>query len=236
MSDISRWAGFFLAFFLSTSVSACAQGDDSPFEDPDLRQLVRAAADHDRAEVSRLVSKGVDINGQGGLGVAPVHWFVFKKDLEALHIVLEAGADPNIRDEAGWSAMHLASRAENAGFLGVLVAHGADLNAPEGRSNLSPLMIAISGGRSGNVKPLLDLGADVNAHSENGNSAATEAVAFGDYESLEVLLEHGYSFDLPRLLELAKVRRVAEEQKPARQRVIEELQRITSKQGSTELN
>ena len=48
--------------------------------------------------VQFYVDNGVDVNAQDGSGATPLHYAVCGRNLEAVKILLAAGADPNIKD------------------------------------------------------------------------------------------------------------------------------------------
>lgn len=48
--------------------------------------------------VQFYVDNGVDVNAQDGSGATPLHYAVRGRNLEAVKILLAAGADPNIKD------------------------------------------------------------------------------------------------------------------------------------------
>ena len=50
-----------------------------------------------------------------------------------------------------------------------------------------------------NVRLLLAHGADVNEHDSGGNTAATYAAGLAKFDVVEMLLRHGYDYDLEGL-------------------------------------
>ncbi|MCI0487214.1 MAG: sigma-70 family RNA polymerase sigma factor [Blastocatellia bacterium] len=83
------------------------------------------------------------------LEVTPLHAALFGRQTETAALLIERGADPNIKrggkgwPRAGWTAMHYAALYGLIELIELLIAHRADINAidDEGRT---PLAVAIS--------------------------------------------------------------------------------------------
>lgn len=79
-----------------------------------------------------------------------------------------------------------------AGIAKVLIAHGADVNAPSIASGLTPLMAATSILKSVDIiNVLLEHGAKVNDSAKKGMTALLMAAAFGNVPAIDTLLAHG---------------------------------------------
>lgn len=104
---------------------------------------------------------------------------------------LEHGADPNARDKAGATPLTNALRAADGEAALLLLDHGAGPDTPDG-SGATPLMLASVFAPSC-VGPLLQKGADVNAHTKDGLTALMMACAVGGdgAGTVPLLLEKG---------------------------------------------
>ncbi len=116
---------------------------------------------------------------EGGT-VQALHAAVERGDREAVRQVLEEGPGLVNRSTAeGRTALHLASRAANAGLVDQLLEKGGDPDARNGRGR-TPLHMAAQAGAPAVVKSLLLGGAHVNARDRQGATpldlAATEDV------------------------------------------------------------
>ena len=79
---------------------------------------------------------------------------------EIVEVLLQAGANINARDEAGFTPLHDAALAGNAGAVRLLLEHGADINAADKDSGATALYMAATMGREEVVTLLLEKGAD----------------------------------------------------------------------------
>jgi ankyrin repeat protein len=109
--------------------------------------------------------------GVGKHGMTALHYAAYCGDHSALTAALDAGMDPNARDDyRGYTAAHwLADMAAVGGprvdMLQALVAHGADINVPAA-DGTTPLMLAREAGSVGGdelAQEFLALGASDHA-------------------------------------------------------------------------
>lgn len=57
-----------------------------------------------------LIDNGSDINSIGGRGASPLIYAVMSENIELVRMLLERGADKNIRDDSGFTAKEYAER------------------------------------------------------------------------------------------------------------------------------
>ena len=131
-------------------------------------------------------------NRKGPAGSTPLMYAVLYADAATVRLLLTSGADPNVRNDAGATALMWAARDPEKAAL--LVDRGADVNA---RSNggRTPLLIAAGwGGPPVVVKLLLDHGADPNVNSPGLFADMTplaEAAGSANEAALRMLIDHG---------------------------------------------
>jgi len=84
------------------------------------------------AAVTALIAAGADVNAaaKNPLKVAALHAAVAGGKLEIVKAILEAGADPNAHQQAGFRAIHEAGTKGNRALAELLLAHGADPSLP----------------------------------------------------------------------------------------------------------
>ena len=76
-------------------------------------------------------------------------------------------ADPNARNDNGWTPLHQASDYGDAELLGALLSPGADINARDNKG-ITPLHLAHFRGHKEVVAALLTEGADSQATDDDG--------------------------------------------------------------------
>ena len=120
-------------------------------------------------EVDRLLKDGVSPNQTAMLGrtalIAAVggdHPLIAKR-------LLDAGADPEQRNNYGWAPLHhaISPSSANLDMIEILVRHGANVDVTD-RHLRTPLHRAAQFGHVEAVRLLLRLGADPGARDENG--------------------------------------------------------------------
>ena len=142
----------------------------------DADQLPLADPSQNRELAELAIAHGYDINaGRPGWPPLVVASRGDKGEHpERLQALLELGADVNVRDYKGKTALH---RAATAGFLAsmeVLLANGADINAAD-HQGATPLSDAVRAGRVEAVALLLERGADAGAENKRGVSVVSLA-------------------------------------------------------------
>ena len=111
---------------------------------------------------------------------------------EIVQLLLEHGADINVRDESDGTALQETSNSPNAGaeMVQLLVERGADVNA-QGGEYYTALQAACDSGSEKVVQLLLEKGADVNAQGGHYGTALQAACYSGSEKAVQLLLEKG---------------------------------------------
>ena len=134
------------------------------------------------------------LNRKGPGGATPLMYAALYGDADSVRWLLKRGADPNIKNTGGASALMWA--VDDLEKTSLLIDAGSDVNAKsdDGRT---ALIVAVGKFGSGPiVKLLLDHGANpsVKIPGPNGDTTAlSEAAYVGDYDVLKLLLERGAS-------------------------------------------
>ena len=104
--------------------------------------------------------------------------------------LLESGADVNISEPDGATALHWAVRLDQQEMANQLIAAGANVTALTA-FNVTPLSLAAINGSSSMVGALLDGGADPNATMAGGETVLMTAARTGRAEVIRTLVAHG---------------------------------------------
>ena len=112
-------------------------------------------------------------------------------DEAMVRAALEQGADVNVAQGDGMTALHWAGLRDDADVARMLLAAGADVNATTRLNGHTPLLLAAEEGHAVVLTPLLQAGADVNARTANGTSALMFAAGAGNLEAVNTLLTDG---------------------------------------------
>ena len=80
------------------------------------------------AVVALLLAAGADPDDDADnpSRVRPVHAAAAARDVESLRLLLEAGADPNVPQQGGFTPLHAAAHADHEEMARLLLEHGAD--------------------------------------------------------------------------------------------------------------
>lgn len=80
----------------------------------------------DRAEISRLLKNGFNINALNEAGDTPLHQCIRDGKTESAKLLVEFGADVKRTNRDGWSPAHLATSLGHRDLLLYLIMHSND--------------------------------------------------------------------------------------------------------------
>ena len=185
-----------------------ASGADVNARDKDGSTALMRAAGIRKTEIVRvLLEHGADVNARdewgetalakvpncvGGFDIADDGTVEItlpkqgKRELEIFKMLVEAGADINVKDRRLFTALTYAASDGDLKAVGFLLDLGADINAKNGIGR-TPLTEAAWGGHSKVVRFLLEKGADVNAKDNAGETALDYARKTGNDEIVALL-------------------------------------------------
>jgi ankyrin repeat protein len=168
-----------------------AAGDASQqAPDPKATRMMDALRNGDREVFQKLLREDPKTANRKGVGGStPLMYAARYGDADCVRRLLEAGADPNARNESGVTALMWAlADAENTRLL---LEHKADPNARSENAR-TPLLIATSQfGSAAIVGMLLEAGANPNGAGLRGATPLGEASVLGDEAVFRLLVEHG---------------------------------------------
>jgi ankyrin repeat protein len=174
--------------------------------------LMYAARQGSLGALRVLVKAGADLNVSDPDGTTALVFAIINSHYDAARLLVESGANPNLADTAGMAALYAAVDVNTLGeiygrpgkkvvndssaldLVNVLLAHGADPNAPlksaalyrahtPGEPTLgegaTPLMRAAKNGDVATMRLLLEHGADPSLRQKNGTTALMLAAGLG---------------------------------------------------------
>lgn len=119
---------------------------------------------------------------------------VMRGDSAALDALIASGADVNVAQPDGATALHWAAYRDDVGAVRRLLEAGADANVAN-RAGTTPLLMASIAGNVEMIRLLLAAGADPHETFTNGETVLMMAARTGRPEAIEVLLKHGVEID-----------------------------------------
>ncbi|BFZ23456.1 hypothetical protein BsWGS_26495 [Bradybaena similaris] len=180
--------------------------------------LHHAVKSTSQSQLKALINSGCNINHQNYAGLSPLmlaalkcnyHTVSMSNNCKIISELISNGADVNITDVNGNTALHIAVASARESHLKVLINGGCDINH-QNNYGFSPLMLAVScnnrsvstlfsfgvgltevSDNSAILSKLIDSGADVNITDVNGNNALHHAVASARDSHLPILLNGG---------------------------------------------
>ncbi|KAI9432174.1 hypothetical protein H4582DRAFT_1120536 [Lactarius indigo] len=157
---------------------------------PKASPLYYAVQIRNLALVEHVLSKRPqDVNAKGGFHGTPLHAAFTKTDAEIVWLLLENGADPNIRNDYDKTALHRAS--EGLPDVGRwLLEHGVDPEAQQD-DQWTALHLAAANRCLEIAEILLEHNAEVNARDDAGRVPLHDAAIGGRLEVVQLLLKHG---------------------------------------------
>jgi ankyrin repeat protein len=126
-------------------------------------------------------------NALGSMGHA-----LLKERLDVLQYFLSSGADPNLGDKSGITALHEAAMySAFAPAIKPLVRAGAKVDAPEMKYNFSPLHMAALANNAEGVRELLAAGASADSLAKQSVTPLMLALNAGNDSIVDLLLQAG---------------------------------------------
>jgi ankyrin repeat protein len=156
------------------TAGACTQCPETP--------LTEAAARNNVTALRQLLDEGHKAD-EGGDSWTALIWAARSGSIEAINILLDAGADVNLPGATGddWDATPLqhAILQRQPAAARLLLDRDADPNRGAGPGSLTPLLLAAGDPDPAILKLLLAHGADPTVEDENGATPLSRAVSAG---------------------------------------------------------
>lgn len=122
--------------------------------------------------------------------MSPLQMAVLRKQSEIAIVLMDAGADVNLKDGSDRTPLHLAVERRDLSVLQALLSHQARPNERD-RVGWTPLHHAAAKDQVDLARALIEGGADPMTLSEGGGTPLHEAAASGGADMVQLLLDHG---------------------------------------------
>ena len=142
--------------------------------------LFAAAARGDAAEITRLAAGGANVNAREAYGRTPLHVATFGKHREAIAALAKARADLNLKENDRYDAVTIASVADDAPTLKLLLELGASAKQVTSRYDGTALIAAAHLGHDEVVRLLINAGAPLDHVNNLGWTALIESIVLGN--------------------------------------------------------
>ena len=138
--------------------------------------LMTAARTGNRLALTVLLEHGADVDAiEAWRGQTALMWAVAQNQVDAVDVLLRAGADPNTRSTGGFTPILFAAREGYSNVIDTLVRAGADVDDAVPSSGMSALVMSVYNAHYDFAKGLLDVGANPDS-AGNGWSALHQVV------------------------------------------------------------
>jgi ankyrin repeat protein len=152
------------------------------------RDFYQAIRNNDIAKIQSILAAGTPVDLRDTRGTTPLMHAAVVGSLEAMKLLLKAGADVNARN--GLDATPLVWAASSPDRANLLLDAGAEVNVVTKMWRTPLMMAAGTSGSAATVKRILEKGAKTELQDVRGNTALLDAAAANETESVRLLLAH----------------------------------------------
>jgi ankyrin repeat protein len=158
---------------------------------PDVTPLMIAAQKGNVFIVKALLARGADPKATDGKHSNAIHWAAGSEaaNVEVMQALIDAGADSNLADKNGATALMSGAKRGDAALVEVLLRAGANVNAIHS-SGSTALTVAAAEGHAAIVALLASKGAAVDHRDREDATPLLRAAIAGRRDVVKVLLEH----------------------------------------------
>ena len=158
--------------------------------DPGAARLMEAIRSGDRQTFQKMLRRHPKAaNRRGTGGSTPLMYAALYGDADSVQLLLNNGADPNVRNDAGATALMWA--VEDPEKTRLLLRRGANVNV-RSADGQTPLIVAAGRfGCAATTKLLLEAGANPSEKTSDGSTPFGAAAFAADDAAMEMLIDHG---------------------------------------------
>src|SRR5438094_2677826 len=158
--------------------------------------LLWAAHWNDVRTAELLIRAGADANVANDFRMTPLSQACTNASSALVDLLLKAGANPNTPIATGETPIMTCARTGNVSAVRMLFVHGADVNAKEPTQNQTAAMWAAAERHTQVLRTLIEVKADLKAHTKTGFTPLHFAARVGDLESARMLLDAGVDVNI----------------------------------------
>jgi ankyrin repeat protein len=158
--------------------------------------LLWAAHWNDVQTAEVLIRAGADANLANDFRMTPLSQACTNASSALVDLLLKAGANPNTPIATGETPIMTCARTGNVDAVRLLFVHGADVNAKEPTQNQTAAMWAAAERHTQVLRTLIEVKADLRAHTKTGFTPLHFAARVGDLESARLLLDVGVDVNI----------------------------------------
>ncbi len=175
------------------------------FFDTEMVKLLRVIQRQDATNAKLLLAQGVDLNIVGDEGITPLLWLIMQKNVSAVELALQLGADANfpamvtINREGPKPAQPLAIIAGDGDnqLFSLLLKYGASPDSRDESTGQPAIFGTIGHDNWQQFNLLLEYGVDINATDNSKRNAALYAASLMKYDFVIKMLALGIEYDIP---------------------------------------
>jgi len=157
----------------------------------DLQVVHAAARDGDLELLKEVLGQDAElVNARAGMAWTPLHWAAWMGRTEAARLLLEKGADPELRDDSELSPLDLAASRDKLAVVRLLADAVTDVGA-KGAAGRSALHWAATCDSAAAAHLLIRAGVAVDARDAQGLTPLHLAAETGRLGAAFALLQHG---------------------------------------------
>jgi ankyrin repeat protein len=144
---------------------------------------------NDLPRLNGMLTAGASVNVKDERGITPLMYAAWVGSVDVMKQLLEQGADPNLANSSGSTALMLS--ATDIAKVRLLKDRGASLNAASTRGRTALLLAAMSDPSADIVRLLISAGADLKAVDSLKMTALHAAALGNDTETVRLLIDAG---------------------------------------------
>ncbi len=167
-------------FIVGWSFPVQAQVPPSSSEMSRYEGLLAAVAQGDIKRIKALIEKGREVDIRDRYGRTPLHVAAYTGQHEAMHALVNSGADPNAMENDRYDIVTIAAVANDVSTLGVALSLGASAKNTTSPYDGTALIAAAHLGHVEVVQILIEAGAPLDHINNLGWTALIESIVLGN--------------------------------------------------------